>query len=174
MSSYTPKFDNKCYITTNSPDGKITTFVDSTSFVTMSKHPGTTLRYAYSAASTPSLIDDTDLTAHQEITKQEEILFIPSAGGSAAAFFQLDPNPDETEGIMHRTRTLDYAHIAEGEVEYTVNSGEKRIFKKGDVVVQRAGWHAWKNISKTEGATIFVVVIGGEGATEGFMEFPSA
>ncbi|KAF7932500.1 uncharacterized protein EAE98_003799 [Botrytis deweyae] len=174
MSSSTPNFDNKCYITTNSPDGKTTTFVDSTSFVTISKHPGTTLRYAYSAASTPSLTDDTDLKAHQEIIKEEKIPFFPSAGGSAAAFLHLDPNPDGAEGFMHRTRTLDYVHVAEGEVEYAVNSGEKKIFKKGDVVIQRAGWHAWKNLSKTEGATLFAVAIGGEGATEGFMEVSSA
>ncbi|KAF7905178.1 uncharacterized protein EAF01_005699 [Botrytis porri] len=174
MSSHAPKFDNKCYITTNSPDGKITTFVDSTSFVTKSTHPGLTSMYAYSAASTPSLTDDTDLKAHQEITKQEKIVTFPSAGGSAAAFLHFDPNPNGTEGFMHRTRTLDYVHVAEGEVEYSVNSGEKKIFKKGDVVIQRAGWHAWKNVSKTEGVTLFAVAIGAEGATEGFMEFPSA
>ncbi|KAF7940712.1 uncharacterized protein EAE97_006898 [Botrytis byssoidea] len=174
MSSYTPDFDNKCYVTTNSPDGKTTTFVDSTSFVTKSTHPGLTLRYAYSATSTPSLTDETDLKAHQEITKQEKIVTFPSAGGSAAAFLHFDPNSNGTEGFMHRTHTLDYVHIAEGELEYSTNSGEKRIVKKGDVVIQRGGWHAWKNLSKTEGATLFAVAVGGEGATEGFMEFSSA
>ncbi|KAF5869569.1 putative cupin domain protein [Botrytis fragariae] len=174
MSSQTPKFDNKCYITTNSPDGKTTTFVDSTSFVTKSTYPGLTLRYAYSATSTPSLTDETDLKAHQEMTKQEKIVSFPSAGGSAAAFLHFDPNPDGTEGFMHRTRTLDYVYVVEGEAEYTVNSGEKKIFKKGDVVIQRAGWHAWKNVSKKEGATLFAVTVGAEGATEGFMELPNA
>ncbi|TEY75884.1 hypothetical protein BOTCAL_0063g00160 [Botryotinia calthae] len=174
MSSYTPNFDNKCYITTNSPDGKTTTFVDSTSFVTRSQAPGVTLQFAYSAVSPPSFIDDADLKAHQETIKQEKTTTTPSAGNSSAVLCHLDPNPSGTEGFMHRTRTLDYVTIMDGELGYTVNSGEKRVFKKGDVVIQRSGWHAWTNLSKTEGATFFAVVVGAEGATEDFMEMNDA
>ena len=43
---------------------------------------------------------------------------------------------------MHRTDTLDYAFVLEGEAEYSVNGGEKRIVKKGDAIISRAGWHA--------------------------------
>ncbi|KAM0129315.1 hypothetical protein ACHAP3_007818 [Botrytis cinerea] len=174
MSSHTPKFDNKCYITTNSPDGKTTTFADSTSFVTKSQAPGVTVQYAYSAASTLSFTDDTDLEAHQEAIKQGKTPNVPSAGNSVAVFCHLEPNPSGAEGFLHRTRTLDYVTITDGELGYTVNSGEKRVFKKGDVVIQRSGWHAWTNLSKTEGATFFAVAMGAEGATQDFMELTDA
>jgi hypothetical protein len=50
--------------------------------------------------------------------------------------------------------------------------GEKRVVRKGEVVVQRAAMHKWKNLSKTQGALFVAVSVGTEGAVEGGMEFP--
>jgi len=55
-------------------------------------------------------------------------------------------------------------------MEFTLNNGEKRIFKKGDIVIQRGCWHSWKNTSKTEGARMLAFVTGGKGAAEGGVE----
>ncbi|KAF7866855.1 hypothetical protein EAF04_005696 [Stromatinia cepivora] len=173
MSSFIPDFSGKLYITTN-PDEKTTTFLDSTSFVTKPAGPGFAVSYAYSAGPTPSFSDDNDLKAHQEVSKREQTISFPSAGGSTAVICHLAPNPNGDEGFMHRTHTLDHVCIIAGEAEYTTNGGEKKVMKRGDVVIQRAGWHAWKNLSKTEELTLFNVGIGAEGATENFMEFPKA
>src|SRR5580765_4142742 len=48
--------------------------------------------------------------------------------------------------VMHRTRTLDYAVVIEGEVVLVLDDSEV-FLKKGDVVVQRGTDHAWENRS---------------------------
>jgi len=78
---------------------------------------------------------------------------------------------------MHKSQTLDYIIMIEGEAELTLyagegNEGEKKILKKGDVVVQRACMHSWRNPSKTEPARFAAISLGCEGAVEGGMTFP--
>jgi quercetin dioxygenase-like cupin family protein len=70
---------------------------------------------------------------------------------------------------MHRTQSLDYGIVLEGEIEMTLDSGEKRLLKRGDMAVQRATMHAWHNPSETEWTRmVFVLqeckplVVGGE------------
>ena len=50
--------------------------------------------------------------------------------------------------VMHRTRTLDYVVVIEGELVLILDDVEV-ILKAGDVVVQRATDHAWENRSGT-------------------------
>jgi mannose-6-phosphate isomerase-like protein (cupin superfamily) len=45
---------------------------------------------------------------------------------------------------IHRTRTIDYVIVLEGEIDLLLDDGEVRL-KAGDVVVQRATNHAWIN-----------------------------
>jgi mannose-6-phosphate isomerase-like protein (cupin superfamily) len=46
--------------------------------------------------------------------------------------------------LMHRTRTLDYVVVIEGEAVLILDDSEV-ILRKGDVVVQRGTNHAWEN-----------------------------
>jgi len=48
---------------------------------------------------------------------------------------------------MHRTVSLDYGVVLEGEVELILDSGETRLLKRGDVAVQRGTNHAWRNVT---------------------------
>jgi mannose-6-phosphate isomerase-like protein (cupin superfamily) len=50
--------------------------------------------------------------------------------------------------VMHRTRTLDYVVVIEGELVLILDDSEV-ILKPGDVVVQRGTDHAWENRSAT-------------------------
>jgi mannose-6-phosphate isomerase-like protein (cupin superfamily) len=50
--------------------------------------------------------------------------------------------------VMHRTRTLDYMIVIEGELVLILDDSEV-ILKPGDVVVQRGTDHAWENRSAT-------------------------
>jgi hypothetical protein len=52
--------------------------------------------------------------------------------------------------MMHRTQSLDYGIVIEGSIEMILDSGETRLLYPGDVAVQRATMHAWRNPSKTE------------------------
>ena len=71
---------------------------------------------------------------------------------------------------MHRTQSLDYVLIHEGELELELDSGEKRIIKTGEVVIQREAWHRWTNLSTTTRAVMFAVSLGAEGAIFGGLE----
>jgi mannose-6-phosphate isomerase-like protein (cupin superfamily) len=50
--------------------------------------------------------------------------------------------------VMHRTRTLDYVIVIEGELVLILDDSEVTL-KAGDVVVQRGTDHAWENRAGT-------------------------
>lgn len=84
---------------------------------------------------------------------------------------EFGPNPEQEEGFWHRTQTVDYIVILEGELELSIIGGEQRIVRQGDVVVQRARMHKWKNVSRTEGAKFIGVLLGAAGAVQDGVEF---
>lgn len=60
--------------------------------------------------------------------------------------------------MMHRTQSLDYGIVLEGEIELVLDSGDTQLMGRGDVAVQRATMHAWRNPSKTEWARMIFVL----------------
>jgi len=51
-------------------------------------------------------------------------------------------NPEEdTLNVEHRTQSIDFGVVLEGEIQLTLDDGEKKILRKGDVVVQRGTMH---------------------------------
>lgn len=69
---------------------------------------------------------------------------------------------------MHRTQSLDYGIVLQGEIEMILDSGEKRTLKAGDIAVQRGTKHAWRNPGEVEWSRmVFIlqdiqpIVIGG-------------
>lgn len=51
------------------------------------------------------------------------------------------------ESPLHRAVSLDYGVVLEGMFELTLDSGEKRVMRQGDVSINRATAHMWKNIT---------------------------
>lgn len=71
---------------------------------------------------------------------------------------------------MHRSISLNYNFVVQGEVEMILDSGETRRLVQGDMAVQRAVNHAWRNVSRTEWARITAFVVPAvveEGVVEG-------
>jgi quercetin dioxygenase-like cupin family protein len=63
------------------------------------------------------------------------------------------------ESPMHRAMSLDYGTVIEGEFEVELDSGEKRTMRRGDVLVQRATAHRWRNLSPDKpGRMLFVLL----------------
>src|SRR5699024_11498308 len=58
---------------------------------------------------------------------------------------------------FHRTDSLDYAVVLEGEITLLVDEGEATL-SAGDVVVQRATSHAWSNRTDTTARMLFVLI----------------
>lgn len=53
---------------------------------------------------------------------------------------------------MHRALTIDYGVVLDGVFELILESGERKILNQGDVCIQRATGHQWKNL--TGGGTL--------------------
>ncbi|KAK6534042.1 hypothetical protein TWF281_005381 [Arthrobotrys megalospora] len=71
-------------------------------------------------------------------------------GGTVCRIVDFGPG---VEPLMHRTQSLDFGVVLEGEVELSLDGGEseKRILKRGDVAVQRGTNHAWRNVTPDNG-----------------------
>ncbi len=76
-------------------------------------------------------------------------------GHAAASTVKADsPHP-----LMHRTETLDYGIVIEGELVLVLDQGE-RVLHPGDVVIQRGTNHAWANRSDRVCRIAFVLIDG--------------
>ncbi len=54
---------------------------------------------------------------------------------------------EKEDPAMHKTNTVDYAVVYEGEIWLELDDGETLHLKRGDVVVQNGTRHAWRNKS---------------------------
>ena len=71
---------------------------------------------------------------------------MPAAGHLLRILDVYPLNDGGRRTVMHRTRTLDYVVVIEGELVLILDECEV-ILKPGDVVVQRGTDHAWENRS---------------------------
>jgi mannose-6-phosphate isomerase-like protein (cupin superfamily) len=58
---------------------------------------------------------------------------------------------------FHRTDSLDYAVVLDGEITLLVDDGEATL-RAGDVVVQRATSHAWSNRTDRTARVMFILI----------------
>jgi len=73
-----------------------------------------------------------------------------------------DASHDKREGKhpgMHRTQTVDYAIVLEGEI-WAVMDQDETLLRAGDVLIQRGTNHAWANRSNATARIAFVLIDG--------------
>jgi quercetin dioxygenase-like cupin family protein len=58
---------------------------------------------------------------------------------------------------MHRTPSVDYGVVLEGEVWLEVGDGTQVRLTRGDTVVQLAARHAWRNKTEAPATVAFVL-----------------
>jgi len=58
---------------------------------------------------------------------------------------------------MHRTETIDYVIVLEGEIEMDMDESTVKM-KAGDIMVQRGTNHAWANRSRNRARVAFVLI----------------
>lgn len=75
-----------------------------------------------------------------------EFTIMPVSGHLIRIIDIYPPKDGGKRTVMHRTKTLDYAVVIEGEVVLVLDDSEV-VLKQGDVVVQRGTDHAWENRS---------------------------
>ena len=81
-------------------------------------------------------------------------LFRQSGAKEASTFGKGGRHP-----MMHRTETVDYAVVLEGEITLILDEGEVAL-KQGDVVIQRGTSHAWSNRSGKPVRMMYVLIDG--------------
>lgn len=105
---------------------------------------------AYTTSFPPDLNADADVAAHdKKIAESGGKLGLVSGGGTVLRYVDFAPG---YTCMMHRTRSVDYGIVLEGVIESILDSGETQVMRRGDVMVQRATMHAWRNPSRTEWA----------------------
>ncbi|KAJ2997949.1 hypothetical protein NUW58_g484 [Xylaria curta] len=101
----------------------------------------------------PQLADGADLKAYGGFLEQPPGLTVST--GTVLRYVDMPPG---LESPMHQTVSMDYGVVLEGEVELVLDSGETRRLTRGDICVQRATMHAWRNMSSTDWARMLYIL----------------
>jgi naringenin degradation protein FdeH len=75
---------------------------------------------------------------------------------AASQGYQRDASNQRHAGF-HKTDTIDYAVVLEGEIYALMDEGEK-LMKTGDVLIQRGTSHAWSNRSDKAARVAFILI----------------
>ncbi len=59
---------------------------------------------------------------------------------------------------FHRSDTIDYGVLVEGQLSLLLDEGEPTVLNAGDVVVQMGTRHSWRNTGNTPARMMFVMV----------------
>jgi mannose-6-phosphate isomerase-like protein (cupin superfamily) len=81
-----------------------------------------------------------------------------TAIGAASAVTHRNEAPAR-HPLMHRTETVDYGIVLEGELTLILDDGETTV-RAGDIVVQRGTNHAWANRSGRPSRIAFILIDG--------------
>ena len=77
---------------------------------------------------------------------EREFTIMPVAGHLLRIIDIYPPHMGGKRTVIHRTKTIDYVVVIEGEIVLVLDDSEV-VLKKSDVVVQRGTDHAWENRS---------------------------
>lgn len=113
-----------------------------------------TFQLAYITKGVPvELNKDADLAVYKPYLESPPGLV--TSGGTVLRFVDMAPG---LISPMHRTVSLDYGVVLEGEIELVLDSGETKKMTRGDVAIQRGTMHAWRNLSTTSWARMLYVL----------------
>jgi hypothetical protein len=148
--------------------------------VTLGGDGATTFHEIWNTRSTPATVD----RASGE-PAEPGIALLPPAGGTRIRILDIPPDDgslaalprdavralfeaigaghtlpeDSPHPLMHRTETIDYAIVLEGEVVLILDDSET-IVRAGNVVIQRGTSHAWANRSASNARIAFILIDG--------------
>jgi quercetin dioxygenase-like cupin family protein len=117
--------------------------------------PGARFDEVWSAETTPPPIG---LTPKNEPTSSGSRIALGSGAGNVVRVIEFLPaDAGGARSPMHRTRTLDYGIVLEGEMILILTDSEVAL-NAGDVVVQRGTDHAWENRSDRSAKMAFILI----------------
>ncbi|KAF2483823.1 hypothetical protein BDY17DRAFT_116238 [Neohortaea acidophila] len=149
------------HIIENDADGNsfFSTAVPPSLGITMERGGGRQ-RLAYRTEQNPVTFNDNDdLTRYEAALASPQISLLGPNGGTSVWYNDLPPG---AKVGMHRNASVDLIFVLMGEIELTLSNGEARVLGTGEMVVQRATLHAWRNPSETRWTRIAAVTMGCE------------
>lgn len=109
----------------------------------------------YTTSSFPvSLTNGSDITTHQELMARGELGLV-NPGGTVLRIVDFGPGH---EALMHRTQSLDYGIVLEGEIYMDLDGGETKLLKRGDIAIQRGTMHAWRAVDPSQWTRMLFVL----------------
>jgi quercetin dioxygenase-like cupin family protein len=81
----------------------------------------------------------------------------PDPNGTIIRIVDLQPH---VASPMHRTESVDYGIVLEGELHLVLGDGSDTHLRAGDVVVQRGTDHAWENRTDSVTRIAFILIDG--------------
>ena len=113
--------------------------------------PGTVSTLIWSTDGAPA-----DISVGEEIEDLGARILGTAPPANGTRFAVIDFPPGNT-GRMHRTETIDYVIVIDGEIEMDMDDSTVKL-KAGDILVQRGTNHAWANRSGKNARVAFVLV----------------
>ena len=92
----------------------------------------------------------------QRITPEEARAHFAEIGAADAASHT---GAESRHAFMHRTETIDYGIVLEGEIVLILDEGETTV-RAGDIVIQRGTNHGWANRSDRNCRIAFILIDG--------------
>ncbi|MGC1332476.1 cupin domain-containing protein, partial [Pseudomonas sp.] len=172
----------KRVVTGHDSDGKATVAISgpTPNVVELQAVPGTVFHEIWNTATSPAPIDNGDDPTCKPLQLSPgalgsviRVVDIPpdsvqnsiSADAAAQAFAEIGQAHASTgtanarHRLMHRTETVDYGIVTEGEVWLVVDDQDVHL-TRGDVVVQRGTNHAWSNRTEHMARIVFILLDG--------------
>jgi len=156
-------------ITTTGPDGKAiisSSIAQSSKWQPIGKIAKFFLAYTtrtFPVSLKPSSVSDPTVTPLDIVSYSSDLSSPPGltvSTGTVLRYVDMAPN---SLSPMHKTVSVDYGVVLEGTIELVLDSGETKTLRRGDVCVQRATNHAWKNVTENnEWARMLFVLVAAE------------
>lgn len=146
------------YVTTHNAEGKAVFCQTLGEALTTYEVPGMLYYEAYKTFEAPvNLTDEADIKEVQSHAAEDGTISFPKPGATILRYCDWPPGGSSP---LHRHETMDFGIVVHGEMEAIMDSGETRLLKVGDCIVQRNTLHAWRNPSATEHARVIFVIQG--------------
>jgi quercetin dioxygenase-like cupin family protein len=141
-------------VTGHAPDGRSVVLADGP-VPHVRSLPGAQFDEVWSVESAPAVLG---LAPTGEPTSGAPQIALGSGAGNLIRVIDFAPaSGGGRRSPMHRTRTIDYGIVLEGEVVLILSDSEVPL-RAGDVVIQRGTDHAWENRSAWPAKMVFVLI----------------
>lgn len=92
---------------------------------------------------------------NDEIDGRDRAAGLTLEGGSVIRIVDMLPGK---ESPMHRTNSIDYGIVLEGEIELELDDGAKKTIRQGGIIIQRGTIHLWRNTTDKPCRIAFILI----------------